>query len=81
MKSGMHPLRSSRRIVALGRFGRKTGQGFYDWSEERPNASSRLTEHSVRLPLQGSGLRRLAALGRETERSPPAADAARLRTE
>ena len=25
-----------RRIVALGRFGRKTGQGFYDWSEERP---------------------------------------------
>jgi 3-hydroxybutyryl-CoA dehydrogenase len=25
-----------RRIVALGRFGRKSGQGFYDWSGKEP---------------------------------------------
>lgn len=25
-----------RRVVAMGRFGRKTGQGFYDWSGDKP---------------------------------------------
>ena len=25
-----------RRVVAMGRFGRKTGRGFYDWSGDRP---------------------------------------------
>jgi 3-hydroxybutyryl-CoA dehydrogenase len=27
-----------RRIVAMGRFGKKAGRGFYDWSGERPVA-------------------------------------------